>query len=140
VQVPDDHVARRRRFVKGGEGVAAHAGDCREHGPERPFSAGGARVLYRMTRPVNRSGDPMSLVTLIPDAETVLALPPEELAFYLLQDVMQMRSANQNFHPMTIQSDISGGVHGMSPSYPPQFAMRSRLPSLKRGNGSKLNC
>jgi hypothetical protein len=82
----------------------------------------------------------MSLVTLIPDAETVLALPPEELAFYLLQDVMQMRSANQNFHPMTIQSDISGGVHGMSPSYPPQFAMRSRLPSLKRGNGSKLNC
>jgi hypothetical protein len=62
----------------------------------------------------------MSLVTLIPDPETVLALPPEELAFYLLQSVMQTRHPNQNFHPMTMQSDIAGGVHGMGPSYPPQ--------------------
>jgi uncharacterized protein (TIGR02391 family) len=63
----------------------------------------------------------MSLVTLIPDAETVLALPPEELAFYLLQDVMQTRQPSQSFHPMTIQSDIAGGVHGFAPSYPQQF-------------------
>jgi uncharacterized protein (TIGR02391 family) len=63
----------------------------------------------------------MSLVTLIPDAETVLALPPEELAFYLLQVVMQTRNPQQNFHPMSMLSDISGGQHGFGPSYPPQF-------------------
>jgi uncharacterized protein (TIGR02391 family) len=63
----------------------------------------------------------MSLVTLIPDAETVLALPPEELAFYLLQDVMQTRQPNQNFHLITIQTDIAGGPHGMGPSYPTQL-------------------
>jgi uncharacterized protein (TIGR02391 family) len=61
----------------------------------------------------------MSLANLIPDAETVLALPPEELAYYLLQAVAR---PNGNFHIQTIQADISGGgfQHGQR-GYPQQF-------------------
>jgi uncharacterized protein (TIGR02391 family) len=64
----------------------------------------------------------MSIVSLIPNATTLLALQPEELAFYLLQDVMQTRQPGQNFHLQTIQADISGGIGGpRSPGYPQQY-------------------
>jgi uncharacterized protein (TIGR02391 family) len=61
----------------------------------------------------------MSIRTLIPDAETLLALPPEELAFYVLQ-VIQQSSAARNFHIQSIQNDVAGTA-GRSPAYPQQY-------------------
>ena len=46
VQIPGDHVARRRRFVEGGESVATHVADCGERRRGRLFSIGRSETLY----------------------------------------------------------------------------------------------
>jgi uncharacterized protein (TIGR02391 family) len=61
----------------------------------------------------------MSITTLIPDAQTLLSLPPEELAFYVLQAVQQS-SRGRNFHIQSIQNEIAG-TGGRSPAYPQQY-------------------
>ena len=60
----------------------------------------------------------MSIRSLIPDAETLLALPPEELAFYLLESVQQTWSRGRNFHIQSILADVAGA--GFSTGYPQQ--------------------
>jgi uncharacterized protein (TIGR02391 family) len=62
----------------------------------------------------------MSLVTSIPDGQVLLALPPEELAFYLLQEVSPQGLAGRNFHLPAIINDVQG-VAGRPPTYPPQL-------------------
>lgn len=59
----------------------------------------------------------MSLLSLIPDAETLLALPPEEFAYYVLQAVMP-RNPSANFHLQTVHAEISGGSFAHQPGYP----------------------
>jgi uncharacterized protein (TIGR02391 family) len=63
----------------------------------------------------------MSLAKLIPDAQTLLALPPEELAYYVLQSVYQSgTTGNGLIHLQTVHSDINGEFGNRSSGYPPQ--------------------
>jgi uncharacterized protein (TIGR02391 family) len=61
----------------------------------------------------------VSLISIIPDAQTLLSLAPEELAFYLLQAVQQARG-QRNFHVQTLQSEVATAV-GRVPGYPQQY-------------------
>jgi hypothetical protein len=67
----------------------------------------------------------MSLTTLIPDAETLLALPPEELAFYVLQVVLP-RNPGGNFHIQTILNDVAGGLQ-----YGQRGYLQQHLPEIE---------
>jgi uncharacterized protein (TIGR02391 family) len=61
----------------------------------------------------------MGFLGWVPDAQTLLALAPEELAFYLLQSVQQLRGA-RNFHIQQFQAEVAGAV-GRDPGFPPQL-------------------
>ena len=61
----------------------------------------------------------MSLVRLIPDAEVLLGVPPEELAFYLLE-AAQQSSSNGLMHLQVLHNEI-GGTAGQAPAYPAAF-------------------
>ena len=61
----------------------------------------------------------MALQDLLPDATVLLALPPEELAFYILQAAKQSADGNGLMNLQTLQAQVTGGLHGHGPSYPP---------------------
>jgi len=65
----------------------------------------------------------MSLSRLIPDAELLLALPPEELAFYVLQAIQESTS-NGLLHIQVLHNEVNGTA-GRQPPYP--GAQRDRI-------------
>jgi uncharacterized protein (TIGR02391 family) len=58
----------------------------------------------------------MSIRALIPDAETLLALSPEELAFYVLRAVCPPGGTG-SFHIQALHNELLG-VAGATPAYP----------------------
>src|SRR6185437_6915601 len=73
----------------------------------------------------------MSLQRLIPDADTFLALPPEELAFYVLQAAQQASGGAGLLH---IQ-----GLHNQVGAYPANKQPQIQVVLRRRGNGSRAS-
>jgi uncharacterized protein (TIGR02391 family) len=63
----------------------------------------------------------MSLASMIPDVDVLLALPPKELAFYVLQAARQSMGGNGLMHPQSLDNEIQGTA-GRSDPYPRQRA------------------
>lgn len=59
----------------------------------------------------------MSLARLIPDARLLLALPPEELAYYVLQAAQQSAQGGGLMTMQALHNEITG-VGGRAPAYP----------------------
>lgn len=57
----------------------------------------------------------MSLQSLIPDAETFLALPPEELAFYVLQAAQAARAGSDLMHIQNLHNQVGTYAGNMIP-------------------------
>lgn len=56
----------------------------------------------------------MSLQNFIPDANTFLALPPEELAFYVLQEAQAARAGSELLHIQTLHNQVGAYAGGMT--------------------------
>ena len=59
----------------------------------------------------------MSISTMISDADVLLALPPEELAFYVLQAARQWTGSGGMMHPQSLESEVQGQA-GRPDPYP----------------------
>jgi len=70
-----------------------------------------------------------SLLDLIPDAETLLALAPEELAFYVLQAAQQetVGGAAGLMNIDRVLPQITGANMVGRPGYPPQFQEEAEI-------------
>jgi uncharacterized protein (TIGR02391 family) len=69
----------------------------------------------------------MPLTSLIPDAEVLLALPPEELAFYALQAVQEAKNPQGLMHFQTLEAEIDGAPHLGRPGYPQPLQAQIRV-------------
>jgi hypothetical protein len=59
----------------------------------------------------------MSLASMIPDVDVLLALPPEELAFYVLQAARQWTGSGGMMHTQSLEGEIQGSA-GRPDPYP----------------------
>ena len=56
----------------------------------------------------------MSLQSAIPNAEAFLALPPEELAFYVLQEAQAARTGSELLHIQTLHNQVGAYAGNMT--------------------------
>lgn len=78
------------------------------------------------------------LIELIPDADTLLGLAPEELAFYVLRAAGDSRQASQMCIRQAMVEDLRTRP-GIGNGYRDQRVLKSRLLLAKRGRGLRTS-